>query len=240
VAEVMLDLCLIPLAYYTSYRLRFEGDLFAANFPFFMQSLPVVIAAQLIALFVVGGYRGTWRHFGMMDAVTFGRGIVFGVIASEVTILYLYRFESYSRAVFVIYGALLMLLLSGSRASFRLIAEFMLRRSSIGQRCVIYGTGGASLGTIREAFGPDTSLKVLGFIDDDPTHRGLRVGGYSVLGDYGHLLGMIERRDVDCVVLNTPALSVERLRELERQCGEEDTELLRLHVHLKPLSAEAS
>ena len=75
VAEVMLDLCLIPLAYYTAYRLRFEGGLFAANYPFFMQSLPVVLAAQLLALFVVGGYRGTWRHFGMMDAVVFAKGV---------------------------------------------------------------------------------------------------------------------------------------------------------------------
>ena len=31
VAEVLLDLCLIPLAYYTAYRLRFEGPLYAAN-----------------------------------------------------------------------------------------------------------------------------------------------------------------------------------------------------------------
>ena len=240
VAEVMLDLCLIPLAYYMAYRLRFEGELLAANFPYFMQSLPVIIAAQLLALFVVGGYRGTWRHFGMMDAVTFGKGIVLGAVAAQITILYLYRFESYSRAVFVIYAALLMLLLSGSRASFRLLAEFILRRSASGQRCVIYGTGGASVGTIREAFGTDASLKVVGFIDDDPRHRGMRVAGYSVLGDYAQLLGMIERRDVDCIVLNTPVVSEERLQELERQCGGREIDLLRLHVHLKPLSAEAS
>ena len=239
VTEVMLDLCLIPLAY-TAYRLRFEGSLFTTNYQFFIQSLPVVIAAQLLALFVVGGYRGTWRHFGMMDAVVFGKGVVLGAAAAQMAILYLYRFESYSRAVFVIDAALLMLLLSGSRASFRLVAEFILRRSSIGQRCVIYGTGGASLGTIREAFGADVSLKIVGFIDDDPLHRRMRVSGYSVLGDHAQLMGLIERREVDCVVLNTPVVSVERLQELERQCGAQEIDLLRLHVHLKPLSAAAS
>ena len=123
VAEVLLDLCLIPLAYYTAYRLRFEGLLFATNYQFFIQSLPLVIVAQLIAMFVVGGYRGTWRYFGMMDAVTFAKGVVLGTVAAQIVILYLYRFESYSRAVFVIDAALLMLLLSGSRASFRLVAR---------------------------------------------------------------------------------------------------------------------
>ena len=240
VAEVLLDLCLIPLAYYTAYRLRFEGLLFATNYQFFIQSLPLIIVAQLIAMFVVGGYRGTWRHFGMMDAVTFAKGVVLGTVAAQVVILYLYRFESYSRAVFVIDAALLMLLLSGSRASFRLVAEFILRRTAVGQRCVIYGTNGASLGTIREAFGEHVSLKILGFIDDDPVHRKMRVGGYSVLGDYLRLLDMIEHHEVDCVVLNSPLGSVERLHELERRCGANDVDLLRLHIHLKPLSAAAS
>ena len=237
VAEVMLDLCLIPLAYYTAYRLRFEGSLFAANYQFFIRSLPLVIAAQLLAMFVVGGYRGTWRHFGMMDAVTFGKGVALGNVTAQIAILYLYRFEGYSRAVFVIDALLLLLLLSSSRASFRLVAEFILRRSASGQRCIIYGTGGASLGTIREAFGADTSLKIVGFIDDDPRQRSTRVGGYSVLGDHAQLLDMIERGDVDCVVLNTPVVSVERLQELERRCGAREIALLRLHVHLKPLSA---
>jgi hypothetical protein len=67
----------------------------------------------------------------MMDAVIFGKGIVLGTVAAQIAILYLYRFESYSRAVFVIDAALLVLLLSGSRASFRLVAEFVLRHSSI-------------------------------------------------------------------------------------------------------------
>ena len=89
VAEVLLDLCLIPIAYYTAYRLRFEGNLYTINYRFFIQSLPLVIVAQLIALFVVGAYRGTWRHFGMMDAVTFGKGVGLGTIAAEIVILYL-------------------------------------------------------------------------------------------------------------------------------------------------------
>ena len=74
VAEVLLDLILIPVAYYVAYRLRFEGPQFGVNYPQFLESLPVVLATQLLALFVVGGYRGIWRYFGMMDAVVFAQG----------------------------------------------------------------------------------------------------------------------------------------------------------------------
>ncbi len=236
VAEVLLDLILIPVAYYVAYRLRFEGPQFGVNYPQFLESLPVVLATQLLALFVVGGYRGIWRYFGMMDAVVFAKAVVLGTVAAELFILYIYRFENYSRSVFVIDAVLLMLLLAGTRASFRLVGEFVSRRSAVGQRCAIYGTAGASLGTIREAFGP-ASLKIVGFIDDDPMHRHVRVGGYSVVGSFSDLQALIRAGDLDLVVLNTPLLDADRLRELEQCCQEHDVQMLRLQMQLKRVSA---
>jgi len=236
VAEVLLDLILIPVAYYSAYRLRFEGSQFGANYKQFLESLPVVLATQLIALFAVGGYRGIWRYFGIMDAVVFGKAVVLGTVGAELVILYIYRFESYSRSVFVIDAALLMLLLAGTRGSFRLVGEFISRRSAIGQRCAIYGTAGASLGTIREAFGA-SALKIVGFIDDDPARRHMRVGGYSVVGSFSDLLSLIRAGELDVVVLNTPLLDADRLRELERSCHDHDVEILRLQLQLKRVSA---
>src|SRR5262249_14362925 len=153
------------LAYYTAYRLRFEGGLLASNYRYFLQSLPIVLPVQLLALFVVGGYRGIWRHFGMMDAVVFGKGVFTGTLASPIVVLYAYRSDNYSRSVFVISAALLMLGLCASRASFRLVSEFVNRRQAFGRRCIIYGTNGATLSTIRDAFGSTTSLRILGFVD---------------------------------------------------------------------------
>src|SRR5262249_49904516 len=64
VAEVFLDLSLITASYYFAYRLRFEGPYeFLDNFPNFSRSLPVVLAAQMLAFFIVGVYRGVWRYF---------------------------------------------------------------------------------------------------------------------------------------------------------------------------------
>src|SRR5258706_6314110 len=197
--------------------------------------MPVVLATQLLALFVVGGYRGTWRYFGMMDAVVFAKSVVVGTMAAQIVILEVYRFEDYSRSIFVIDAALLMLLLAGTRASFRLVSEFVLRRHSVGQRCVIYGTGGASLSTIREAFGASVVPKIVGFVEDDPVHRNTRVGGYSVIGGYADLIRIIERGEIDCVVLNTHLVNVEHLQKLEAACGDNEIELLRIQVDLKPV-----
>jgi UDP-GlcNAc:undecaprenyl-phosphate GlcNAc-1-phosphate transferase len=234
VAEVLLDLFLIPLAYYSAYHLRFgDADQFLLNYRFFLQSLPIVLACQLISLFVVGGYQGTWRFFGMMDAVVFVKGVLMGTVSSIIVIVFVYHFDQYSRAVFIIYAALLMLLLSGTRASFRLVGEFTNRRRAAGQRCVIYGTAGASLATIREAFG-DRPLKILGFVDDDPRQIHSRVAGILVLGGFGHLMTMIGAGAVDCVVVNTRVADVERLQALETACLAQGIELVKVQLSVKP------
>jgi UDP-GlcNAc:undecaprenyl-phosphate GlcNAc-1-phosphate transferase len=235
VAEVLLDVCLIPLAYYSAYRLRFEGGAFTANYPFFLNSLPVILPAHLLSLFYVGGYRGTWRHFGMMDAVVFAKGIALGTGLSIMVMVFAYHFANYSRAVFIINAALLMLLLSSTRASFRLVGEFVSRRRLVGQRCVIYGTNGASLATIRDAFGQQP-LKLLGFVDDDPLQLNVRVGGYPVIGDFHCLLTMIELNEVDCVVLNNHVADAAKLQRLEETCRTRDVSLMSLHLNLKPFT----
>jgi UDP-GlcNAc:undecaprenyl-phosphate/decaprenyl-phosphate GlcNAc-1-phosphate transferase len=232
VGEVLLDLCLIPLAYYSAYRLRFEGIDLAIHFEYFVQSLPVVLAAQLVSLFAVGAYRGTWRYFGIMDAVTFARGVAIGTIAAVVIIVYVYHFESYSRAVFVIYAALLLLFLTASRGSFRLLGEFVHRRRVAGHRCVIYGASGASVALIREAF-DHRPLRILGFVDDDPTQVNVTVAGYRVIGDFAHLLSLVRRGDVDFVVVNVRVADVARLQLLEAECAAHDVELVTLQLDLK-------
>jgi UDP-GlcNAc:undecaprenyl-phosphate GlcNAc-1-phosphate transferase len=237
VAEVLLDLCLVSLSYYCAYRLRFEGEQYVVNYRYFIQSLPIVIGTQMVALFVVGGYRGVWRQFSLMDAVVFAKGVALASVAAQIVVLYLYRFEHYSRAVFVIHAVLLLLMLASSRASFRLVGEFIERRRTVGRRCVIYGAGDAASVALREVRAAAEPYRVLGLIDDDPTKARVRVAGYSVLGDFETLRLLVSSGAVEVVVISTRNVSLPRQRELERMCVEQRVTLLRLHVDLHELVA---
>jgi hypothetical protein len=48
---------------------------------------------------------------------------------------------------------------------------------------------------------------------------------------------MVEHGEVDCIVINTPVMDAGRLRLLTSMCRDHEVELLRLHLHLKRLSA---
>ncbi|MEQ1911108.1 MAG: hypothetical protein ABMA15_19970, partial [Vicinamibacterales bacterium] len=234
---VLLDLGLIAIAYYSAYRLRFDVLQFRDYFPRFLESLPLVLGVQLLSLFVVGGYRGVWRYFGLMDGVTFARGVGLGTLVNVSLIAFLYRFQSYSRGVFVIYAALLMLLLLSSRASFRLMSEFAQRRNQTGTRVVIYGAGDAAASAARDIlsrrFG---GYRMLGFIVEDPSMERVRMQGYPVIGNYQFLERMIKEGNVDLVVL-TQLVAVDRLEQLRASCVEHGVSLERLHFALDQLVA---
>jgi UDP-GlcNAc:undecaprenyl-phosphate GlcNAc-1-phosphate transferase len=206
-------------------------------FPQFLNSLPIVIGMQIVALLAVGTYRGVWRYFGLMDGVTFGKGVALGTVAIVTTIVFVYRFENYSRGVFVIYAAVLLLALNGSRASFRLMSEFI-RRRRIGERLVVYGAGDGGSLVIRELLNDEhRSYRLLGFIDDDPQKVRLRVQGYPVLGGYETLAGLARERAVDGVVVSAREISPERLKAIEELCADNGILLSRLHFRLEQLVA---
>jgi UDP-GlcNAc:undecaprenyl-phosphate/decaprenyl-phosphate GlcNAc-1-phosphate transferase len=237
VLEVLLDVCLVVLAYYSAYRLRFEGAEYSEFFPSFIQSLPLVLGTQMVVFFVVGVYRGVWRYFGLMDGVILAKGVIAGTVLQVFLILYFYRFEHYSRGVFIIYAGTLVLFLAGSRASFRLISEFARRRRP-GQRLVVYGAGDGGLLVVRELLNDSrVSYRMLGYIDDDPNKRRVRVQGYPVLGGYESLVSLVSGGAVDTVVVSTRLIAVDRLRELEQLCATHNVNLSRLHFRLEEMVA---
>jgi UDP-GlcNAc:undecaprenyl-phosphate GlcNAc-1-phosphate transferase len=237
VAEVLLDFFVVASCYYAAYRLRFEDpEDFLRNFAIFSQSLPVVLAVQTSAFFVVGVYRGAWRHFGMLDSLVVAKGVFFGTLTAQLLILYAYRFSSYSRAVFVIYAVLLLLAVTLSRASFRLVGEFFQRQRQSGHRAVIYGAGDGGGLVIRELLMRHAGdVRIVGFIDDDARKAGVRVQGYPVLGGYSALTVLVKAAAVDTVVISARHLPPERLNNLEVLCSEFNVRLARLRVGLEPI-----
>jgi UDP-GlcNAc:undecaprenyl-phosphate GlcNAc-1-phosphate transferase len=234
-AEVALDFCLVCVAYYAAYRLRFEAAVFSTFFPTFLRTLPVVIAVQLASLFLVGAYRGMWRYFGLMDAVVFAKGVALGTAVVIIGLRYLDRGEPSSVAAVVIYAALLMLLLMGSRASFRLITEYIRRRVS-GARIVIYGADPDEQLVAHELLAQrGGQVRMVGFASDAPDALGGRVRGHAVLGGYDELLEYVAGGLIDQVIVCVRGIEEERLDELAQHCHAHRVALSLFRYSLEPV-----
>jgi FlaA1/EpsC-like NDP-sugar epimerase len=191
---------------------------------------------QLAAFFAVGVYQGVWRHFSASDAMTIAKGVLGGTIVSELIIIYMFRGQYYSPTVFVIYAIVLVLMITGSRASFRVISDALQRRRQTGRRVVIYGAGDGGAMAVRELLNdPEQAFRIVGFVDDDPRKRWNRVRGYPVLGMFEKLSQLIASGGVDAVVLSIRTIDDSRLRTLETLCLTHAIPLSRLTVGLEPL-----
>jgi UDP-GlcNAc:undecaprenyl-phosphate GlcNAc-1-phosphate transferase len=216
--EVLLDLILITLAYYTAYLLRFEGNL-GGDFAYFLKSLPIVIGCQVFALFIMGAYRGVWVNTSLSDLMVYIKSVTLGSILSVLIILFIYRFYSFSRAVFVIYWFLLLIFIILPRLSFRLLDEGIRRGNQRGKPTLIYGAGSGGQITLKEIEkNRDLGLALIGFIDDDPRIHKTMIHGYPVFGGEEILLETIKKYSIDQVIVSFRKNSESKMKDISKSC----------------------
>jgi UDP-GlcNAc:undecaprenyl-phosphate GlcNAc-1-phosphate transferase len=230
--EVLLDLVLIPLAYWISYLLRFEGSAYGANFPVFIKSLPIVVACQLFAFFLLGVYRGIWQYVGMRDVIVFGKAITAGTVLSVLVNLGVFRFMGFSRTVFVIYWFILFALVTASRFSYRLIGEATPKEAmKKGKKTLIYGAGAGGQLVMQEIEGNrNLGLALVGFIDDDMGKQNRRFLGYPVFGGKDSLREVARKQDITEVIVSFRNIDKDAMNSLKKDCTALGVNLSQLHI----------
>jgi UDP-GlcNAc:undecaprenyl-phosphate/decaprenyl-phosphate GlcNAc-1-phosphate transferase len=232
--EVLLDLALIATCYYAAYRMRFDGEALANFLPSFFASLPAILGCQLAALYLSGLYSRMWSTFGLHDLSTVLRGVLGGLVLSVLTITYVYKFERFSRSVFLIDAFLLMIAIVGTRLSFRIFGRVAARNSPQKRRVAIYGAGirGQMLAREMQAHAA-WGRNPVAFLDDArPTHV-QRIVGVPVRGALEDLEAIITSQRIEEVLISSPSIngSVEaRVREV---CAAFDVPVRRLYLDIR-------
>jgi|SRR5215831_12783489 len=238
VFEVLLDLILVALAYWSAYALQFGPFSDSPAWKLFLRTLPVLVVVRLAAFLVFGVYRGIWRYTSMDDLLAFAKAVAAGSILSMVIILFKFRFQGFSRAVFLIDGLVMLLLLAGSRVAFRFFRQVLPSGAAAnGQRVLIYGAGDAGELLLRELLNNrELSYTPVGFMDDDDTKHGKLIHGYRVFGGNGMLPKIITEHNVEQVLISTPRISPHRISEILAECDARNIELRRLSIKLETIS----
>ena len=233
--EVILDVCLVSFSYWLSYFLRFEGISYLTNFPFFLKSLPVALGSLMCSYFAFGVYRGFWRYTSVADFLTYLKAVTIGVVLSILIILFIYRFQEYSRTLFVIYWGIALFFLAGSRLSFRLIAEALRRNSKAsGRRILIYGAGDKGEFALREILNNQKlGLTPVGFIDDDVRKRRRKIQGYKVLGGRDDLAAMVQKYEINEVIVASDKIHADNLKVACAVCEDLGIALRNLELSIK-------
>jgi UDP-GlcNAc:undecaprenyl-phosphate GlcNAc-1-phosphate transferase len=234
--EVLLDMGLIALAYYGAYSIRFQEPEFSHFLEYFLRSFPLVIAIQTTAFAAAGKYRQVWRSFGSSETITILKGVAYGVSASVIATLYLFSFEGFSRIVYGLDAALLTFLMVGSRLVISQFDEYLRRQRGSGRKVLIYGAGRGGVLLLRELMqNAALNLQPVGFLDDAPAKRRLRVEGLPVLGPFADLGTIAERHGAAMVVISIQALAPAQLAAIHAACMAHGLHVRRMRFALDDL-----
>jgi FlaA1/EpsC-like NDP-sugar epimerase len=117
---VLCDVLIFVIALIGAHLLRFELSLVAFKWVEKVKFLLLwVVPLKSLIFFYFDLYRGMWRYTGLADMWQLVRACFLSSLLILAVILYVSRFEGYSRSVFVIDGVLTFILTGGLRFGIR-------------------------------------------------------------------------------------------------------------------------
>jgi UDP-GlcNAc:undecaprenyl-phosphate GlcNAc-1-phosphate transferase len=166
--------------------------------------------------------------------------VALGSTLSIFAILLIYRFQNFSRAVFILDAILLLFLLIGSRLAFRLI-RYALPKPMVtdGRRVLIYGAGDGGELVLREIRNnPSLKYQPVAFIDDDPLKKGKTIGGLNVLDANGRLERICREKNIQEILVSTNKIPKETLEKVRDICRQYEISLKRAYLKFEPMEFE--
>jgi FlaA1/EpsC-like NDP-sugar epimerase len=178
----------------------------------------VSVALSLTALpvfWAFGFYRAIFRYLGFDALMTVARACtVYGVLyASIFTFLEVFEVP---RTVGIIQPILLFIFVASSRAFARSLFPGMMPGAN-DRRVLIFGAGSSGR-QLASAIGNSGEMRVVGFVDDDPTLKGSVLNGRRIYAP-SQLKLIVPRNGITDILLAMPSASRKRRAEiLESLC----------------------
>jgi FlaA1/EpsC-like NDP-sugar epimerase len=223
---LLADVCLIPLAAFAAFALRFDWRFYTYR-PEFLFFVIAAVAIKPAVFYWFGMYRRYWRYASLPDmmAVLLASSASLVAMGVFVTARLLYDPElEFARAVLLIDGLLTLTAAAAVRVSVRVLGESRARarETQVGRpvrRVLVVGAGQAGAMVVREMErNRQLGMKPVGFLDDDQEKKGKQIHGVPVLGATSRLPQVVQERRVAEVIIAMPTAPGSQLRSIAEQC----------------------
>jgi FlaA1/EpsC-like NDP-sugar epimerase len=231
--QLAVDGVLVALAYYLAFQLRFEHGPTGYYEHLRERTIWWVLAGSLPVLVLARVYQRRWRYSGQRDYEAVARAVLAIVLLAVVAVevfrpVHHYRSTvavALPNGVIVLFALIALVLLVGVRAIVRSVYErrplAAFRGGRKDQRSVlIAGAGDGGRLVLREIVrNRGLGLTPVGFVDDDPSKRRLRIDGVRVRGNTeGDLPRILDDSEPDEVIIAIPSAPGSTRARIVREC----------------------
>jgi FlaA1/EpsC-like NDP-sugar epimerase len=214
---VLLDSVIVLSAVYISYlTLHPYLDIFKLPMLLFT-SITLLISHHLFAS-IYKIYNKAWQYASVGELVAIVKVVSFTIVVTA-SMQLLFFHNTYIR-VLMLTWMLHVLLLGGSRFSWRVFRDFHLKNEQDLKNVLVVGAGKAGTLIARQLMNnQDLGLKPSAFIDDDPNKYKLQILGIPVAGTSKEIVQAVEKYKIDLIVLAIPSLNKEELARIFDECS---------------------
>jgi FlaA1/EpsC-like NDP-sugar epimerase len=233
--QLAVDGALVALAYYLAFQLRFEHGPTGYYAHLRERTIWWVLAGSLPVLVLARVYQRRWRYSGQRDYEAVARAVAAIVLLAVVGVevfrpVHHYRSTvavALPNGVIILFALLALVFLVGVRALARSVYERRPLAAFRGGRnerrsVLIAGAGDGGRLVLREIVrNRGLGLTPVGFVDDDPGKRRLRIDGVRVRGNTKEdLPRILEDSEPDEVIIAIPSAPGSTRARIVRECRE--------------------
>ncbi len=224
-----IDLMLVTVAYLMSWILRFNFQVEQMSFFEVTNGFYFVAFIYLFYFVLFQSYVGIIRHTSMYDTIKIiqactasGISIFLGTVALK----YFTGNAHYAipTSIIMIHAILSMFALVSARVVFK--AAFITLvgyGDKIKRNVLIYGAGQSGIITLNTLMQDQKAdVNVIGFIDDNASKVGKTLAGVKIYGPEEALNGMLDRKQIQEIILSIQNINPQRKAEIVNLCLEKD------------------
>jgi len=205
--SLLLDAVLVALAWHATYLFRLGIEKWWSARP----SYDTAVLAGLVLLYALmlwlwGAPRGMWRFSGFGEVKRLAGACLMAGLLGAVAVL-MAHLSGVPRSVLALHPVFCLISMAMMRLGYRMLYEHMRGRisgSSVeSHRALVMGAGQA--GRLAVAGIQHQGWVVVGWLDDDPLKRDVRVAGIPVLGPLDQLARFVALHGITHVIVAMPS-----------------------------------
>ena len=210
---------MVVVAWLGAYWLRFNlGEVPEPMMTSAVAALLAVVPLQVGVFCYFGLYRGVWRFASIPDLMRILKAVGIGMLMVSVVLFVATRLEGVPRSVPVLYGLLLVILLSGPRLLYRWLKDHHIDLRT-GERVLIVGAGKAGEMLARDLLRKTGHSYIpVAFVDDKQRRQGQELHGIPVVAGCDEIPRVVQSHQIDLVMLAVPSARPVQRRRLVALC----------------------
>lgn len=222
---LFVDIITSTLITLICFALMYEGE-GASYWHAVLIFAPVLSASTILFMLRYNLYQRIWKYSSVGELVSIFKAVSLGVIVSGMLFSVL-KWEWVDLALLLFIFQSSLIVKGSTRFALRLKSDTYNKKGTGDLKVLIIGAGDCGSMVAKEIKQNKyiNNSYPVGFIDDDEQKRGNRVGGLRVLGNRNDIAAVVEKHEINHIIIALPAASKKDISEIINLCKETGCEL---------------